>query len=91
VPLVEDPGSSFAVRGSVIDLWPPSTESPVRLELYGDVVLSLRPFDPSLQRSVSTADDVDAAPEQPSSKKLATATKARELKEVGYLPFARPS
>src|SRR5258705_1972624 len=55
-PLVEDPGS-FAVRGSVIDLWPPSSESPVRLELYGDLVLSLRPFDPSLQPSVGAVDD----------------------------------
>jgi transcription-repair coupling factor (superfamily II helicase) len=50
VPLVEDPGT-FAVRGSVIDMWPASSEHPVRLELYGDLVLSLRPFDSSLQRT----------------------------------------
>ena len=56
VPLVEDPGS-FAVRGSVVDLWPPSSENPVRLELYGDLVLSLRPFDPAIQRTVGSADD----------------------------------
>jgi transcription-repair coupling factor (superfamily II helicase) len=51
VPLVEDPGT-FAVRGSVVDLWPPSQKLPVRMELYGDLVLSLRSFDPSVQRSI---------------------------------------
>ena len=52
VPLVEDPGT-FAVRGSVLDLWPASSELPVRVELYGDLVLSLRSFDPSEQRSIA--------------------------------------
>ncbi len=55
VPLVEDPGT-FAVRGSVVDVWPPSADLPTRIELYGDLVLSLRLFDPAAQRSV-----VDAA------------------------------
>jgi transcription-repair coupling factor (superfamily II helicase) len=50
VPLVEDPGT-FAVRGAVLDLWPPSSELPVRIELLGDLVLSLRPFDSSAQRT----------------------------------------
>jgi transcription-repair coupling factor (superfamily II helicase) len=44
VPVVEDPGS-FAVRGALLDIWPPSSESPVRVELYGELVLSMRPFD----------------------------------------------
>ncbi|MDP9148591.1 MAG: transcription-repair coupling factor [Myxococcota bacterium] len=48
VPIVEDPGS-FAVRGSLLDVWPPSSVSPVRVELYGDLVLSLKPFDPADQ------------------------------------------
>ncbi len=50
VPVVEDPGS-FAVRGALVDLWPPSSESPVRLELYGDLVLSMKPFDPLEQKT----------------------------------------
>ncbi|HEY6461765.1 MAG TPA: transcription-repair coupling factor, partial [Polyangiaceae bacterium] len=45
VPVVEDPGS-FAVRGALLDVWPPSTETPVRVELYGDLVLSMKAFDP---------------------------------------------
>jgi transcription-repair coupling factor (superfamily II helicase) len=50
-PLVEDPGS-FAVRGSVLDVWPPGAEYPVRVELLGDMVLSLKMFDPEGQRSI---------------------------------------
>jgi transcription-repair coupling factor (superfamily II helicase) len=45
VPVVEDPGS-FAVRGALVDVWPPSSESPVRVELYGELVLAMKPFDP---------------------------------------------
>src|SRR6266542_1300051 len=83
VPLVEDPGS-FAVRGSVVDLWPASSEYPVRLELYGDLVLSLHPFDPSLQRTVNIAEADDEA----RSAKDAALSKTRELSEL-WLPPAR--
>jgi transcription-repair coupling factor (superfamily II helicase) len=44
VPVVEDPGS-FAVRGSLIDLWPPGTSFPFRVELYGDLTIGIKPFD----------------------------------------------
>ncbi|MCL2778157.1 MAG: transcription-repair coupling factor [Polyangiaceae bacterium] len=44
VPVVEDPGS-FAVRGSLIDLWPPGTSCPFRVELYGDLTIGMKPFD----------------------------------------------
>jgi transcription-repair coupling factor (superfamily II helicase) len=57
VPIVEDPGS-FAVRGALIDVWPPSTESPVRVELYGDLVLSMKPFDPIEQTTRKDASDL---------------------------------
>ena len=54
VPVVEDPGS-FAVRGAILDVWPPGAELPVRIELYGDLVVSLRSFDPDVQRTVSSS------------------------------------
>ena len=44
VPVVEDPGS-FAVRGALLDVWPPSTQAPVRVELYGELVLAMKAFD----------------------------------------------
>jgi transcription-repair coupling factor (superfamily II helicase) len=50
VPVVEDPGS-LAVRGALLDVWPPSAEEPLRIELYGDLVLTIKPFDPHEQRT----------------------------------------
>jgi transcription-repair coupling factor (superfamily II helicase) len=50
VPVVEDPGT-FAVRGALFDVWPPGEASPRRVELYGDLVLSIKPFDPFEQRT----------------------------------------
>jgi transcription-repair coupling factor (superfamily II helicase) len=52
VPLVEDPGS-FAVRGGIFDVWPSSADAPVRAELYGDLVMALRTFDPEDQRTLN--------------------------------------
>ncbi|MGK2907798.1 MAG: DEAD/DEAH box helicase [Desulfuromonadales bacterium] len=50
VALVEDRGS-FAVRGDLVDLFPPSLEQPVRLAFFGDELEELRSFDPASQRS----------------------------------------
>jgi transcription-repair coupling factor (superfamily II helicase) len=41
----------FAVRGFLVDLFPPSTPGPVRIEYTGDTVDSVRLFDPESQRS----------------------------------------
>ena len=54
VPVVEDPGT-FAVRGSLLDVWPPGMEEPVRVELYGDAVLSIKQFDPTAQTTRADA------------------------------------
>lgn len=50
VGLVEDRGT-FSIRGDVIDIFAPADEEPVRIELYGDMVESIRRFDVSSQRS----------------------------------------
>jgi transcription-repair coupling factor (superfamily II helicase) len=50
VPVVED-AATFAVRGGVFDVWPADAEEPVRAELYGNLVLSLKTFDPEDQRT----------------------------------------
>jgi transcription-repair coupling factor (superfamily II helicase) len=54
VPVVEDPGS-FAVRGAILDVWPPGAEGPSRVELYGDLVLSIKAFDPATQTTKGDA------------------------------------
>ncbi len=50
VPVVEDAGS-FAVRGGLLDVWPPGDASPLRVELYGDFIERFRRFDPDTQRT----------------------------------------
>ncbi len=50
VTLVEDRGSS-AVRGDLVDLFPPMLEQPVRLAFFGDELEEIRSFDPASQRS----------------------------------------
>jgi transcription-repair coupling factor (superfamily II helicase) len=50
VPLVEDRGC-FAVRGDLIDLFPPSQENPVRLAFFGDELEEIRVFQAGSQRS----------------------------------------
>ncbi|RME81163.1 MAG: transcription-repair coupling factor [Caldilineae bacterium] len=52
--LVEEPGT-FSRRGGIIDIWPPSEPYPVRIELWGDEVDSLRQFDPASQRTLPGA------------------------------------
>jgi transcription-repair coupling factor (superfamily II helicase) len=47
-PLVEDEGS-FAVRGSLLDVWPASSADPLRIEVDFDTALGIIPFDPETQ------------------------------------------
>jgi transcription-repair coupling factor (superfamily II helicase) len=50
--MVELPGQ-FAVRGGIVDVFSPEAPRPVRVELLGDTVESVREFDPRTQRSIS--------------------------------------
>jgi transcription-repair coupling factor (superfamily II helicase) len=54
-PVVDDPGT-FAVRGSVVDVFSPVYRYPIRIELDGDEVISLRLFDVSTQRTLRSID-----------------------------------
>ncbi|NBP89969.1 MAG: hypothetical protein EBU50_01890, partial [Opitutae bacterium] len=48
--LCEQPGE-YALRGGILDVYPINGQMPVRVDLFGDTVESLRPFDPSTQKS----------------------------------------
>ena len=50
-PLVEDRGQ-FSLRGGILDVFPAAADAPVRAEWAGDVIDTLRLFDPENQRSV---------------------------------------
>ncbi|HEY2191485.1 MAG TPA: transcription-repair coupling factor [Actinomycetospora sp.] len=54
VEMVEKRGE-FAVRGGIVDLFPPTAESPVRIEFWGDEVSELRCFSVADQRSLPDA------------------------------------
>jgi transcription-repair coupling factor (superfamily II helicase) len=61
VEIVEEPGV-FARRGGIVDIWPPNLSSPVRIDLFGDEVESLRLFDPATQRTIRQVAVVEIGP-----------------------------
>jgi transcription-repair coupling factor (superfamily II helicase) len=52
----------FAVRGGVIDVFPPGAAEPVRLDLFGDTLEAIRAFDRETQRSTRQLRRVDLLP-----------------------------
>ncbi len=60
-PTVMEPGD-FAVRGGIIDIFPPGETGPVRLDLFGDVLDGARRFDPVTQRTTEKLTGIDLAP-----------------------------
>jgi transcription-repair coupling factor (superfamily II helicase) len=53
-----DEHGSFAIRGGIVDVFPAADVEPVRLEFVGDMVETLRRFDPATQRSTGATDQV---------------------------------
>ncbi|MGR3719988.1 MAG: transcription-repair coupling factor [Paracoccus sp. (in: a-proteobacteria)] len=60
-PTVTEPGD-YAVRGGIIDIFPPGESGPVRLDLFGDVLDGARRFDPETQRTTEKLSRVEIAP-----------------------------
>ena len=58
---VMEPGE-FALRGGIMDIFPAGVAEPLRLDLFGDDIESIRSFDPSTQRSAAKVDRVDLRP-----------------------------
>ena len=52
----------YAVRGSLIDLFPMGADAPLRIDLLDDEIESLRAFDPESQRSTNRIDRIDLLP-----------------------------
>ncbi len=52
----------FAIRGGVIDVFPPGADEPVRLDLFGDTLETIRAFDRETQRSTRQLRQVDLLP-----------------------------
>ena len=60
-PSVTEPGD-YAIRGGIIDIYPPGDAGPVRLDLFGDVLDGARRFDPITQRTTERLDRIELAP-----------------------------
>ncbi|HEX2689623.1 MAG TPA: DEAD/DEAH box helicase, partial [Kofleriaceae bacterium] len=60
-PVVDEPGT-FAVRGGVVDVYAPLAPHPVRIELFGDEIESLRWFEAESQRTLRPVDWVHLHP-----------------------------
>ncbi|MDJ0820900.1 MAG: transcription-repair coupling factor [Paracoccaceae bacterium] len=60
-PTVLEPGD-YAIRGGIIDIYPPGEGGPVRLDLFGDVLDGARRFDPATQRTTEKLEMVELAP-----------------------------
>ncbi|KPQ08594.1 MAG: transcription-repair coupling factor Mfd [Rhodobacteraceae bacterium HLUCCA12] len=60
-PTVTEPGD-FAIRGGIVDIFPPGESEPVRMDFFGDVLDGLRRFDPASQRTTGTIDRLELAP-----------------------------
>ncbi|MEQ1789386.1 MAG: transcription-repair coupling factor [Rickettsiales bacterium] len=52
----------FALRGGIIDIIPSGIENGVRLDMFGDIVESIKPFDPMTQLSNGTLQTIDLLP-----------------------------
>ncbi len=61
VTQVTDRGE-YSLRGGLVDLFPPASDSPVRAEFIGDELLGLREFDPATQRSVRSVEQMTVLP-----------------------------
>jgi len=58
---VMEPGE-YAIRGGIIDIFPPGRDEPLRLDLFGDTLESIRTFEPQSQRSTGQLKEIVLEP-----------------------------
>jgi len=76
----------FAVRGGILDVFPPAYERPVRAELWGDEITSLRQFALASQRSLDEVTDIEIAACRELRADEATTARATTLAETNDDP-----
>lgn len=52
----------YAVRGSLIDIFPMGSDEPIRLDLFDQTIESIRTFDPETQRTINTLTQIELLP-----------------------------
>ena len=58
---VREPGD-FALRGGIVDLWPPGTDDPLRLDFFGSTLDAIRRFDAGTQLTTDRTDSIELLP-----------------------------
>src|SRR3546814_1174082 len=88
VPQVYDPGD-FAVRGALPDVYPMGADMPFRVELFDDVIDTMRGFDPETQRSLDKLDAVQLLPgrEVPLDRSEEHTSELQSLMRTSYALF----
>ncbi len=87
--VVDEPGT-FSRRGGIIDIWPPNLPWPIRLELFGDEIDSLRSFDPATQRTQSHLETALIGPATEALPRLGPSVRER-LGELDLDPCHPPA
>ena len=89
VPMVEDPGS-FSVRGSLIDVFPPNSRYPARIELDDYLVMSIKLFEPDDQKTIRATKEIALHPAREAMLGLSeialARTKVRDLCDELEIP-----
>ena len=75
---ISGPGQ-FAVRGGILDIYPLTEEVPIRIELWGDEIDSIRTFDVESQRSIENLEQITIYP--------ASDFPEEEAKRVSFLDY----
>lgn len=87
VPVVEAPGQ-FSRRGGILDIFPMAATYPVRIELFGDEIETMRYFDPATQRTwpVDGATAVNSVVVPPTREALPGVARDLASSLLDYLP-----
>ncbi len=85
---VEEVGD-FAVRGSIVDVFPESGDNPIRIDFFGDSVDSIRVFDSVTQRSIQTIASFTLLPFASSARE--TSPFAEQIPEGTRIIFHEPA
>lgn len=94
VPTIEMPGE-FSVHGGIIDIFSPDAEDPIRMELFGDEIDSLRLFDVETQRKVADCKNVQlvavAPPDETNANILGNASFLDSLPSESWVALSELS
>ena len=92
-----DQHGTFCVRGGLLDFFQPGDPHPIRIEFIGDMIESIRRYDPATQRSIASLDQTVVVPirevfEEPSRADSTVAAGVdRASSFFDYLAHGRPA